>query len=172
MKRIFFALTVLGLIMAVFGFSFAQQASPALNSHDMKFMKDAAMNSQLEIKMSQMALNQSNNQQVRQFAQRILNDHTKASQDLTSIAQQKGLTVDTTLDAKQQKTIDDLASKSGADFDRAYMKEATKDHKKDIKAFEKEANKGQDADLKSFASRTLPVLKEHETMAKDLKHRV
>ena len=130
------------------------------------------MNSQMEIKMSQLALNQSNNPQVKQFAQRMINDHTKASQDLMSIAQKKGLTVGTALDEKQQKTIDDLASKSGADFDRAYMKETTKDHKKDIKAFEKEANKGQDPDLKSFASKTLPVLKEHETMAKNLKESV
>ncbi len=70
-------------------------------------------------------------------------------------------TLPASLDKHHQKMVDKLSKKSGADFDRAFMKQMVKDHKDVVKAFEKESKKGTDPDLKAFAAKTLPTLQDH-----------
>ena len=70
------------------------------------------------------------------------------------------------LDAKQKKLHDRLSKLSGAEFDRTYVDEMVKDHRKDVKEFQREADKAKDPDVKSWASKTLPTLQDHLTNAK------
>jgi putative membrane protein len=71
-----------------------------------------------------------------------------------------------------QKRMDKMARLTGADFDREYMKHQVNDHDKAVALFEKQSRSGKDAELKAFAGRTLPTLKEHQQMAKDINSRV
>jgi len=88
-------------------------------------------------------------------------DHGKAGEELKKIAQDKGLAPPTELDGKHKTLHDRLAKLSGSEFDRAYMDEMVKDHRKDVKEFQREAEKAKDPDVKSFASKTLPTLQDH-----------
>jgi putative membrane protein len=102
----------------------------------------------------------------------MVDDHSKANDELKSIAASKGITLPTSLSAKEQATYDRLTKLSGAEFDRAYMKDMVEDHVKDVAMFEKEAKNGKDADVKAFADKTLPTLREHLQMARDVNAKV
>ena len=91
----------------------------------------------------------------------MVTDHTKANTELKAVAAKKNITVAPTPAEKQQSHIDDLKTKKGADFDKAYVDMMVDDHKEDISKFEDEAKNGKDADVKAFASKTLPVLNKH-----------
>jgi putative membrane protein len=91
---------------------------------------------------------------------------------LMQLATTKGLNVPTTLPANMQQEHDRLAGLSGAEFDRMYMQHMLNDHKKDVSEFEKQSQKGADASLRSFAQQTLPVLREHLTLAQSTASKV
>jgi putative membrane protein len=147
----------------------AQQSSGAsqMSSADKKFVEEAAIGGLAEVQLGKLAVQNAASDSVKQFGQRMVDDHGQANEQLKSIAQAKGMTLPTSLDSKHQKEYDRMSKLSGAEFDRAYMKMMNEDHQKDIKEFKKEAEKGQDADLKSFASSTLPKLHDHLAMAKE-----
>ena len=131
---------------------------------DTKFAMAAAMGGMEEVQLGQLAAQKGASDEVRQFGQRMVDDHTKANQDLMQVASGKGLTLPTALDAKHQADVQKLSALSGDAFDRAYVKMMVKDHKKDVAEFQKESARGADADIKSFAARTLPTLQEHLQM--------
>jgi putative membrane protein len=90
-----------------------------------------------------------------------VDDHTKANDQLKSIASKKGVNLPTDIGAKNQAMYDRLSKMSGAQFDAAYVQHMTMDHKKDVADFQKEASNGKDPAIQSFASQTLPTLQDH-----------
>jgi putative membrane protein len=102
---------------------------------------------------------------VKQFGQRMVEDHGKANQQLSTIAQQKNVQVPTELTGKAKADYDRLSKLSGDQFDRAYMQMMVRDHRKDVGDFRKQSTSAKDPDLKSFASQTLPTLEEHLKLA-------
>src|SRR5881409_2554006 len=78
------------------------------------------------------------------------------------------IAVPTALDRGHPRLYDRQAKLSGADFDRAYMKDMVKEHDRDVKAFRKEADAGKDPDVRSWAAKTLPTLQEHQQQAKQV----
>jgi putative membrane protein len=148
--------------------SAAQESTGNLSSQDEKFAREAAKGGMTEVELGRLGTEKAQSSEVKQLAQRILQDHTKANQELTQIAQQKGLDLPK---QAEQKHVEHLKSLSGNEFDKAYVQHMVKDHKKDIKKFERASTECQDADLKQFASKTLPTLKEHYRMAHDLEAR-
>lgn len=106
------------------------------------------------------------NDQVRQFGQRMVDDHSRANQQLQQIAASNGIPLPSGPDRKHHVKAQELQSLSGARFDRAYMHDMVEDHRKDIALFEKEAKRGRNADLRQFAEHTLPTLREHYDLAK------
>lgn len=145
-----------------------QTGMGSLNSHDHDFVMDAAMGGMLEVELGRIAAQKGSSDAVKQFGQRMVDDHSKANTELMTLAQSKGVTLPTTLDDKHREQVTKFSSMSAADFDRAYSKLMLSDHKKDVSEFEKQSTKGTDADLKAFAGRTLPTLQEHLQMAKAL----
>ena len=146
-----------------------EQAGMArMSSKDRDFLMDAAMGGMMEVELGRVAAQQGASEAVKQFGQRMVDDHSKANAELTTLATSKGITLPTELDAKHRQHVTKLSAMSGADFDRAYSKMMLSDHNKDVSEFEKESTKGGDADLKAFAGRTLPTLQEHLQMAKAL----
>jgi putative membrane protein len=139
-----------------------------MSSADHEFVMDAAMGGLMEVELGRIAAQKGMSESVKQFGQRMVDDHSKANEELMTLAQSKGITLPTALDEKHQKDVTKLSAMSGADFDRAYSKMMLSDHNKDVKDFEKESTKGADADLKAFASKTLPTLQEHLQMAQAL----
>lgn len=139
-----------------------------MTSQDRNFLQDAAMGGLMEVELGRVAAQKGTSDAVKQFGQRMVDDHSKANSDLMSLASSKGITLPTTLDEKHQKELTKISAMSGAEFDRAYSKMMLSDHVKDVSEFEKQSTKGTDADLKAFASKTLPTLQEHLQLAKAL----
>jgi putative membrane protein len=133
-------------------------------SSDMKFATEAAVGGMEEVQLGQLAAQKGASDEVRQFGQKMVDDHTKANEDLMQVASGKGWTLPASLDAKHQADVQKLSALTGDAFDRAYVKMMVSDHKKDVGEFQKESTRGADADVKSFATRTLPTLQEHLQM--------
>lgn len=135
---------------------------------DSKFMMEAAMGGMAEVKLGQLAVDKATSPDVKQFGQRMVDDHGKANQELMGLASQKGVTLPTDVSPKQQADMDKLSKLSGDAFDREYVKMMVEDHNKDVAAFQKEASSGKDPDAKAWAAKTLPTLQEHQSMAKSM----
>jgi putative membrane protein len=140
-------------------------ASGQLASADQAFVKEAATGGLMEVELGRLAAEKASNAEVKQFAQRMVDDHGKANQQLSTIAQQKNVQVPTELTGKAKADHDRLSKLSGEQFDRAYMQLMVQDHRKDVGEFRKQSTKAKDADVKSFASQTLPTLEDHLKMA-------
>lgn len=143
------------------------QLSPA----DYKFVCEAAHGGQMEVVLGQLAMQKAANPAVRDFGQRMVTDHQKANDELTKLVAQKGASLPDS--SKKEEVMKARFNKlSGADFDKAYMKDMVADHKKDVKEFQKEGEKAQDADLKSWVTKTLPTLQTHLDLSEKVEAQV
>jgi len=124
------------------------------------FITKAAEGGKAEVELGNLASSKASSPDVKSFGQMMVTDHTKANDELMSIAKTKNVTVSTDLDAKHKSTRDRLDKLSGAAFDKAYMADMVKDHQTDVKEFET-ASQSADPDVKAFASKTLPTLRHH-----------
>jgi putative membrane protein len=146
--------------------SASRGASDAKLAHgDRKFMEEAAKGGMAEVQLGQLATQKAQSAEVKQFGQKMADDHAKANDQLKQIASSKNVELPTDLDSAHKREYDRMSKLSGADFDREYMKHMVSDHKKDIKEFKDEAKSGKDADVKQFASSTLPTLEQHLQLA-------
>ena len=139
-----------------------------VSNGDKDFVKDVASDGTAEVELGRMALDRAVNPDVKKFAQMMVDDHSKANQELTSIATQYNIPVPSAPDDKHNDLRDKLAKYQGADFDREYVDHMVKDHKKDVKEFEDAAKTLSDPDLRAFAQKTLPTLQEHLRMAEQI----
>lgn len=139
-----------------------------MTPQDHNFIMEAAMGGLMEVELGRVAAQQGASEAVKQFGQRMVDDHSAANQELMTLAQSKGITLPTTLDEKHREHLTKLSAMTGADFDRAYGKEMLSDHRKDVSEFEKQSTRGTDPDIKAFATKTLPTLQEHLRMAEAL----
>jgi putative membrane protein len=143
-----------------------------LAESDRKFVMEAARGGVAEVELGKLAGERASNDAVKQFGQRMVTDHGKANEELKELAQQKKLTLPTGLDSKHRKLHDRLSKLSGAEFDRAYVEEMVKDHRKDVTDFRREAERARDADLKTWAGKTLPTLEDHLKQVQSLQAQV
>ena len=135
------------------------------------FVNMAAEDGMAEVGLAKLALKKSSNNEVKQFAQKMEQDHEQANEQLSSIAKSKGLNVPKKLDAKHEAMMKSLSAKSGAAFDSAYAEHMAKDHDKAVALFEG-ASKSSDPELSAFAKKTLPTLQEHKQLADNLRSSV
>jgi putative membrane protein len=135
---------------------------------DTEFAVDAADGSMLEVQLAQLALTKASSPKVKEFAQSMVDDHSKANEELKSLAQAKNITLPSTISEEKQKDYDKLAEKSGEEFDKAYSEFMVKDHKDDVDKFKKAAEKCEDAEIKSWAADKVPVLESHLSMAESM----
>lgn len=160
------------LAIAAFAISapFAFAADANLGKMDQTFVTKAGGSGMYEVEISKLAMDKASDPAVKEFAQMMVTDHTKANDELKQLAESKGASVPPALPKDKQAVIDKMSKLSGAKFDKAYHDQVgIKDHKTDIALFEKEAKSGQDPDLKAWADKTLPVLKTHLQHAQDMK---
>lgn len=143
-----------------------------LTPGDSTFATKAAQGGMAEVKLGELAKEKASSQAVKDFGQKMVDDHTKANDELKGIAGRKGITLPESLDSKDQANYDRLSKLSGPAFDRAYMRDMVTDHRTDVNEFKREANGGTDADLKAFASKTVPTLEEHLRLAESTDNEV
>lgn len=132
------------------------------------FVDDASAKGIAEIETAKMALTKGTAQDVKDFAQMMIDDHTAANQKLQSLAQQKGLEVSSEADLMNKAKAMILQLRDGENFDEAYANNQVVAHEQTIELFRKQVEKGEDADVKAFAQETLPKLEAHLTKAKAL----
>jgi putative membrane protein len=140
--------------------------------NDKDFTKQAAEGDLAEVRLGQLAQDKGSSDAVKDFGKRMVAEHTKANEQLTSIATERNMEVPRELDKHNQKIYDQLSKLSGDEFDRAYAKDMVNDHRDNMDLFQREASGGQDGILKNFASSSLPTLQDHLKMAKDLQKTV
>jgi putative membrane protein len=132
-----------------------------MKSPDTTFAMKAAQGGMAEVQMGKLAAERAGSADVKAFGQQMVDDHSKANDDLKSVAEKEGMTLPADMNAHQHAMYSRLEKLSGAAFDRAYVRDMVMDHQEDVKEFQKETNSGKDDQIKAFASRTLPVIQGH-----------
>ena len=133
----------------------------AVDAKDAKFATNAANGGMAEVALGKLAASKTTNPQIKEFANMMVTDHTKANDELMAIAKTKNITLPATVDADHQKKMDDLSKKTGKDFDKAYVDAMIDGHKKTLDLMSDEEKDGKDADLKAFATKINPTVKMH-----------
>jgi putative membrane protein len=153
--------------------AFAQSGSAnRLAGADHTFVTKAAEGGLAEVQLGNLAKDKATNPDVKTFGQQMVDDHSKANDELKTLASSKGITLPAEPDAKQKAEHDRLSKLSGAEFDREYMRLMVSDHRTDVAEFRRESEHGTDADVKAFAAKTLPTLEHHLQMAESTEAKV
>ena len=139
---------------------------------DTKFAVKAADAGMLEVQLGELAQSKGVSKEVKDLGKMMVTEHSKANEELKALAQTKNISLPATLSDECRKKYQDLAEKSGADFDDAFTEAMVKDHKNAIDDFQKEADKGNDPDLKSWAAGKLATLEHHLDMSKSAEEAV
>lgn len=147
-------------------------AAPRVSARDRTFFDDAARGGMAEVTLGGLAKERAQRDEVKQFAQRMIDDHSKAGEELNQIGAKLNLTAPRELPRQHRAMMDKLGRLSGAAFDKQYMQHMLEDHKKDVAAFRKQADMGTDGALKSFALNKLPTLESHLAQAQEVYSKV
>lgn len=146
-----------------------QAGSGQVAREDRRIMREIAQANLAEIKTSQLALERSQDPQIRQFAQRMIDDHTRLQEQLTELARTKDVQLPQQPDAKHQELSDRLAKLEGEKFDRTYRREVgEKAHKETHKMLERAQKQAQDPQLRAMVTQALPIVSQHLSLAENL----
>lgn len=166
----------LGLGFALAGGpALAQDAPPAgkqaadtgkLSQQDQQFIQQAALDNMFEVRLGQLGLEKAQSKTVRDFAGKMVKDHSSSMSSLSKIAQKNGVELPAKISDDQQAIYDRLSQLSGKDFDTAYMEQVTQQHQTALNAFQRASEEAQDKDLRNYAKSTIPTLRKHQDLAK------
>ncbi|MHA4739119.1 DUF4142 domain-containing protein [Dyadobacter sp. MSC1_007] len=137
-------------------------ATAAVAEEDSKFAVDAANGGLAEVQLGEAAQSKGSDPKVKEFGKMMVTDHTKANEELKTLAASKNITLPTAPSEEMMKAAADVTEKSGKEFDKAYIAQMKKDHDKTIKLFEDGQKNCKDPELKAFIEKTLPVLRTHK----------
>ena len=136
---------------------------------DRKFIEEVAGSGMFEVQAAQLAARQASDPKVKSFAEMLVDQHTKANDDLVKLANAKRVELSAAPPRDMRRDLEKLGKKQGQEFDTEFVREVgIKAHEKNIKAFEKAGKDTKDTELKAFIDTTLPTLKEHLAMAQKL----
>ncbi|MBF9141525.1 DUF4142 domain-containing protein [Hymenobacter properus] len=137
--------------------------------YDSEFMTKAASGGMLEVELGKQVVARAITPQAKEYAQKMIDDHTKGNAELMALATKKNITLSTTLGDDHQKVLKDVTEEKGVKMDQEYMKEMLKDHQEDVKEYTDASIKASDPDIKAFAAKTVPMLKMHLDMVTKMK---
>ncbi len=151
----------LGLLTLASGLG-AQQTPTSLKPQwtDRNFITKAAAGGRAEVELGQLAQGKASSDAVKQFGQRMAEDHGAANQELMQLAENKGMQLDDKT-PKPDRLLTRLAKLEGPEFDREYVKAMVKDHKQDVAEFRRMHSGAVDPNLKAWVDKTLPTLEDH-----------
>ena len=148
------------------------RSTAVLSPADKHFMMEAEKANVDERAVGRLALQKSQNSEVRDYAQDLVDDHSKALENLVKLMQKQGVNQPSTLKESESQPVSKLQNLSGAEFDREFLSIMVKDHEKAIQKFQNEANTGQDKDVKDYASDMESTLQKHLDRAKELQSKL
>jgi putative membrane protein len=143
------------LISSVVFLGFAKADDP--------FFNKASQANLAEIQAGKLAESKGN-AKIKSLGTQMVEDHTKAENELTELAKKQSLNIAMSPDAEHKQALADLAKLSGKSFDSAYMASQLMDHKVAVALFSQEAASGTDSSAKAYATKYLPKLKMHLQM--------
>lgn len=143
-----------------------------LDESEKKFLKDASIGNMAEVELGKLAQQKAKADQVKQFGQMMVHDHSSAEDQLKSLAASQQVSLPTQLDAKHKNAKASISKLTGQEFDRAYMTLMVQEHTEDVKKFERQASTAHNQSVKQFATTTVPTLKDHLKEAKDLSKKI
>ena len=147
----------------------AASGAGAMSKADSKAIMDMAMVNMAEVEMGKLAQSKSQNPEVKTFAQQMIDDHTKGLAEVQTVAQAKGITLPTELDAKHKAMSAKLAKLEGEKFDREYMKVGgMASHKEALALLNKNEKSAKDADVKGLATKMKPTVEQHLKAAQQM----
>ena len=128
-----------------------------------EFVEKAGTSGLAEVEMGELGVQKAKNNQVKAFAKQVVEDHTKANQELLTASKGKGVQVPSSQSAMHKSMVEKFQQQdAGKNFDRAYMEQMVEDHKADVALFEAAADDEKlDIELRSYAKRILPTLRAH-----------
>lgn len=132
-----------------------------VNDDVAKFAVKVANAGMAEVQLGKLAEEKGTSKGVKDFGAMMVKDHTKAGDELKSLAFSKNITLPATVSDDMQKHIDDLSKKTGKEFEKDYVEMMVSDHKDAIDLFEDAAKNSKDSAFKTFAFKTLPTLYKH-----------
>jgi putative membrane protein len=132
-----------------------------VSGDDAAFAVKAANGGLAEVQLGALAKEKGSTMPVRDFGAMMMTDHNKANEELKFIAESKHIVLPDSLNNEAKKLKAELAAKSGADFDKAYIQAMVDDHKEDISEFERAEKVVKYPELQAFVKKTLPVLRMH-----------
>ena len=162
-------LTAIAVVMLTTGVQ-AQKGYLA-SGRDEDFVKEVAQATQVEVEASRLAMTKAQNAEVKAFAEKLIKEHTAASQELNGLVKSRHAEWkdDDTLFTERKQKHESLQKLSGKEFDKEYLEDMISDHESTLVLFAKYSLNASDTELKSFADKTQPELREHLKLAKDLK---
>ncbi len=140
----------------------------SLNSDDSDFLKKAAKGGMAEVELGNLALQKATRPEIKEFANMIIKDHTKANREVASLATAKGVDLPKGKGLSEDVVAAHLKMLSGKSFDDAYVKAMIDDHKEDIADFQKESESAKDPAVKKLATKMLPTLQTHLTKVQQI----
>lgn len=148
------------------------RAADSLSKGDQQILSELAQANLAEINAGKIAEQKASSPEVKTFAQKMVDDHTKGLQEVQQVAQSKNMTLPTEPDKKHQALADKLNSLSGTAFDRAYLSRAgVGDHKAAHKLLAQADKRAKDPDVKALVEKLQPVVDQHlstvRTLAQD-----
>ena len=139
----------------------AEQRGRKLNEADMAFVMKAGEGGDAEVALGKLAETNGYSTEVKSFGHRMVEDHTRANQELIDIAKDKDVQLSHELKGEMKEMYEKLAKLNGPEFDKHYIQHMVKDHEEDVELFKKEVESGNDPKLKEFAGKTLRVIEQH-----------
>jgi putative membrane protein len=140
--------------------------------NDLPFLREAASANLMEIRLGQLAQGRASDPDVKQFAQRMVTDHARLEQELTSMASRNGIAFRAAVTGEHNNQINRLQNLYGQQFDQAYMSMMTQNHQTDVSRFENQSRDADSPEARDFAARSLPVLRQHLSLAQQVGRRV
>ena len=127
-----------------------------------EFAVKAANGGMMEVELGRMAQEKGMSKDVKEFGAMMVTDHSKANDELKTLATAKNITLPSTMGEDKQEMVNDLMKLSGKEFDKKYVSMMVDDHQKDVDEFKEAAEDNDiDPDVKAFAAKTLPTLQQH-----------
>jgi putative membrane protein len=161
MKPIIFtpalALLAAGLLLAVPGVR--AQTTPFVEYTN--FLQAAAQGGMTEVKLGEFAAKKGTTDEIKDFGREMVKDHGAMNAELKALADKKGVTLPTSLDAKHQELVDKMKNLPGSEFDDTYVLEMVKAHQKDLQGFKDELDGTHDPELQNFLAKSIPVVEMH-----------
>jgi putative membrane protein len=159
------------MILAAAFVSLAAVGFAGCSSEDKKsgeFLQKSAHGAPMEVELGKLVAARATRDDVRRFAQTMVEDHTREMDELRQLAAKKNMTLDFTPDKEKREKIEEIKQKSGSSLDTDCVEWMVKDHTEDVDSVKKQAESGTDADVKAFAAKSLPMMQHHLEMARQI----